>query len=98
MGIKQVLSVPRSPWQSAYVERIIKHDSPRVLDHVIIFNEAALYGQVKSFAEYYYRSRSHLSLSKDSPESRAVQSPKLGRIVSIQQVAGLHHRYERRPA
>jgi putative transposase len=65
---------------------------------VIIFNEAALYRPVKSFSEYYHRSRTHLSLSKDSPESRAVQSPQLGRIVSIQQVGGLHHRYERRAA
>jgi hypothetical protein len=53
---------------------------------VIIFNEAALYRQMKSFADYYHRSRTHLSLSKDSPESRAVQSPELGRIVSIPQV------------
>jgi putative transposase len=98
MGIEQVLSAPRSPWQRAYVERIIGTIRRECLDHVIIFNEAALYRQVKSFAEYYHRSRTHLSLSKDSPESRAVQSPKLGRIVSIQQVGGLHHRYERRAA
>ncbi len=98
MGIEQVLSAPRSPWQRAYVERIIGTIRRECLDHVIIFNEAALYRQVKSFTEYYHRSRTHLSLSKDSPESRAVQSPKLGRIVSIQQVGGLHHRYERRAA
>jgi len=30
MGIKEVLSAPRSPWQRAYVERVIRHDSPRV--------------------------------------------------------------------
>jgi putative transposase len=98
MGIEQVLSAPRSPWQRAYVERIIGTMRRECLDHVINFNEAALYRQVKSFAEYYHRSRTHLSLSKDSPESRAVQLPKLGRIVSIQQVGGLHHRYERRAA
>ncbi len=66
------------------------------LDHVIIVSESALYRQVKSFAEYYHRSRTHLSLSKDSPESRLVQPPELGRIVAIPQVGGL--RYERRPA
>jgi len=98
MGIKQVLSAPRSPWQRAYVERIIGTIRRECLDHVIIFNEATLCRQVKSFAEYYHRSRTHLSLSKDSPESRAVHSPKLGRILAIPQVGGLHHRYERRAA
>jgi len=89
MGIEQVLSAPLSPWQKAYVERIIGTIRRECLDHVIIFNKAALYRQVKLFAEYYHRSRTHLSVSKDSPESRAVQSPELGRIVSIQQVGGL---------
>jgi putative transposase len=98
MGIEQVLSAPRSPWQRAYVERIIGTIRRECLDHVIIFSEAALYRQVKSFAEYYHRSRTHLSLSKDSPESRVVQPPELGQIVAIQQVGGLHHRYDRRAA
>jgi len=98
MGIQQVLSAPRSPWQRAYVERVIGTIRRECLDHVVIFSEAALYRQVKSFVEYYHRSRTHLSLSKDSSESRAVQSPQLGRIVGIPLVGGLHHRYERRAA
>jgi putative transposase len=98
MGIEQVLSAPRSPWQRAYVERIIGTIRRECLDQVIIFSEGALYRQVKAFAEYYHRSRTHLSLSKDPPESREVQSPELGRIVPIPQVGGLHHRYERRAA
>ena len=93
-----MLSAPRSPWQRVYVERIIGTIRRECLDHVIIFNEATLCRQVKSFAEYYHRSRTHLSLSKDSPESRVVQPPELGRIVAIPQVGGLHHRYERRAA
>ena len=96
MGIEQVLSAPRSPWQRAYIERIFGTIRRECLDHVIIFSETALYRQVKSFAEYYHRSRTHISLSKDSPESRVVQPPELGRIVAIPQVGGLHHRYERR--
>ena len=96
MGMEQVLSALRSPWQRDYIERIIGTIRRECLDHVIIFNEAALYRQVKSFTEYYHRSRTHLSLSKDSPESRVVQPPELGPIVAIPQVGGLHHRYERR--
>jgi putative transposase len=98
MGIEQVLCAPRSPWHRAYIERVIGTIRRECLDHVIIFNEAGLYRQVKSFAAYYHGSRTHLSLAKDSPERRPVQPPELGRIVSIPQVGGLHHLYERRAA
>jgi transposase InsO family protein len=98
MGIKQVLSAPRSPWQRAYVERLIGTLRRECLDHVIVFNETSLYRHVKSFLAYYHESRTHLSLAKDAPESRPVQRPEIGRIAAIPQVGGLHHRYERRAA
>jgi putative transposase len=98
MGIQEVLSAPRSPWQRAYVERVIGTIRRECLDHLIVFNEASLHRHVRSFVAYYHESRTHLSLGKDSPEPRAVQPPELGRIVAIPQVGGLHHRYERRAA
>src|SRR6516225_9035572 len=42
MGIKQVLPAPRSPWQRAYVERVIGTIRRECLDHVIVFSEAGL--------------------------------------------------------
>jgi len=98
MGMQELLSAPRSPWQRAYVERVIGTIRRECLDHVIIFNEAALYQQIKLFTAYYHESRTHLSLAKDSPESRAVQPPEQGRIVAVPQVGGLHYRYDRRAA
>ncbi|HWQ55429.1 MAG TPA: integrase core domain-containing protein [Bryobacteraceae bacterium] len=98
MGINEVLSYPRSPWQRAYVERLIGTIRRECLDHVIVFNEASLQRHVKSFMAYYHESRTHLSLAKDAPESRPVQAAEAGRIVSIPQAGGLHHRYERRAA
>jgi transposase InsO family protein len=98
MGIKQVLSAPRSPWQRAYVERVIGTIRRECLDHIIVFSERSLYQHLASFIEYYHRSRTHLALEKDSPEPRPVQPPELGRIIAIPQVGGLHHRYERRVA
>jgi hypothetical protein len=68
------------------------------LDHVIVLNEASLHRHVKSFLAYYHRSRTHLSLNKDAPETRPVHSPGLGPVVAIPQVGGLYHRYERRAA
>ena len=65
---------------------------------MIVFTERCLYQHLKSFIDYYHRSRTHLSLEKDSPEPRPIQAPDTGRITSVPQVGGLHHRYERRAA
>ena len=93
MNIKEVLSAPRSPWQRAYVERIIGSIRRECLDHVIILNEESLRRTLRSCFSYYHRSRLHLSLNRDSPDSRPVQSS--GRIVALPEVGGLHHRYDR---
>jgi putative transposase len=98
MGIKEVLSAPRSPWQRAYVERVIGTIRRECLDHLIVFNQHSLRRTLSLYFDYYHRSRTHLSLEKDSPEHRSVQPPKLGPVVSVPQVGGLHHRYERRAA
>ena len=98
MGIKQVLAAPRSPWQRAYIERVIGIIRRECLDHVIVWSEAGLSRHLRRFADYYHRSRTHLGLEKDTPESRPVQRPEAGRIVAIPEVGGLHHRYERRAA
>jgi hypothetical protein len=41
LGAEEVLGVPRSPCQRAYVERVIGTIRRECLDHVIIFNEAS---------------------------------------------------------
>jgi transposase InsO family protein len=98
MGIEEVLSAPRSPWQRAYIERVIGSIRRECLDHVIVFHEASLRRTVASYLDYYHRSRTHLSLGKDSPEPRGIQPPEMGSVVALPQVGGLHHRYERRVA
>jgi transposase InsO family protein len=95
MGIKEVLSAPRSPWQRAYVERVIGTIRRECLDHVIVLNEASLRRHVRSFLAYYHETRTHLSLDKDTPANRSVQPPGSGRVIALPQVGGLHHRYER---
>ena len=96
MGIKEVLSAPRSPWQRAYVERVIGSIRRECLDHVIVFDEASLRHALRAYVGYYHRSRLHLSLDKDSPNFRPVQS--IGAVIAVPEVGGLHHRYERRAA
>jgi putative transposase len=98
MGIREVLSAPRSPWQRAYVERVIGTIRRECLDHVIVFGEPDLRCWLGLFIAHYHQTRTHLALDKDSPEPRPVQSREQGRVVSLPEVAGLHHRYERRAA
>jgi hypothetical protein len=65
------------------------------LDHVVIFNEHHLRRVLPSCLEYYHRTRTHLSLDKDCPEARPIMPRRIGKVVAIPQVGGLHHRYER---
>src|SRR5262245_56972174 len=83
MGIEEVVAAPRSPWQNPYVERLIGSIWRECLDH-------GLCGARR-------RARI-LALAKDATGPRAVDRPENGRIISIPQVGGLHHRYERRAA
>jgi hypothetical protein len=60
-----------------------------------VLNERHLKRILTSYFEYYHRWRTHLSLGMDSPESRLVQVPALGKVVQFPEVGGLHHHYER---
>jgi transposase InsO family protein len=95
MGITEVVSVPRSPWQNAFVERVIGSIRSECLDHIVIVNERHLRRVLSSYVDYYHRTRTHLSLDKDCPDLRPLMPPRIGRVVVIPQVSGLHHRYER---
>ena len=90
MGIHEVLSTPRSPWQRAYVERVIGSLRRECLDHVVVFNAMSLRRILASYFAYYHRSRTHLSLGKDPPEPRLIEPREMGRVVALPQVGGLH--------
>jgi putative transposase len=98
MGIEDVLTAPRAPWQNAFVERFIGSARRECFDYVIVFSEAGLRRVMTLYCSYYERSRTHLSLAKDPPIHRPVAPPGDGAVVAIPEVGGLHHRYERRAA
>ena len=82
MQIKEVLGAPRSPWQRAYVERVIGSIRRECLDHVIVLDEEGLRRVLAAYIRYYHKSRLHLSLEKDSPDPRSARA-KSGSNVSI---------------
>jgi transposase InsO family protein len=98
MGIEEVLTVPHSPWQNPYSERLNGSVRRECLDHVIVFSEGHLRRVLAGYIEYYNGSRTHLSLDMDSPKSRPVEMPERGAVVAVPQVGGLHHRYQRQAA
>jgi transposase InsO family protein len=98
LGIREVPTAAQSPLQNTYIERLIGSIRRECLDHVIVLNETGLRPVLKSYFEYYERTRTHLSLNKDAPIPRRVQPPELGKVVELPEVGGLHHRYERRAA
>src|SRR5260370_7660289 len=51
---------------------------------------------LSKYVDYYNRTRTHLSLTKNPPEHRTVQRPTEGRLVEVPRVGGLHHEYLRR--
>jgi transposase InsO family protein len=55
---------PRSPWQNGHVERLIGSIRRECLDHVVVFGEAQLRRVLKTYASYYNKVRTHLSLDK----------------------------------
>ena len=95
MGIEEVLTAPRSPWQNPYAERLIGSVRRECLDHVVTINEHRLQRVLDSYVRYYNRTRTHLALAKDTPEGRTASTTAGGRVVSMPEVGGLHHRYER---
>jgi Integrase core domain len=65
------------------------------LDLVIVLNERHLRRVLRAYLAYYNVTRPHQSLDNDSPRRRAVQSVSSGHIVTVLEVGGFHHRYQR---
>jgi hypothetical protein len=77
-------------------ERFVGSARRECFDHVI--QRSGLEEADDLYCSYFERSRTHLSLDKDTPISRPVMPPGDGTIVAIPEVGGLHHRCERRAA
>jgi hypothetical protein len=57
MNITEVITAPRSPWQNAYVERVIGSIRRECLDRLGIFNERHLRGVMSSYIHYHQHTR-----------------------------------------
>ena len=95
LNIKEVVTAARSPWQNPYAEQVIGSIRRECLDHMIILGERHLKHVLSSYLAYYHGARTHLSLAKDAPDGREVQTVEKGSVVELKRVGGLHHLYTR---
>ena len=95
LQIAEMPTAPRSPWQNPFAERVISSIRRECLDHVIVLGERNLQRILSSYVDYYNATRTHLSLYKDGPRVRPVQTRQQGRVVERDRVGGLHHEYVR---
>ena len=56
MGVEQVPTSPRSPWQNQFVDRLIGSIRWECVDHTIIFSERHLRRVLRSYCAYYHGS------------------------------------------
>jgi hypothetical protein len=93
LDIREAIIAPRPPWRNAYAERVIGSIRRECLDHVVVIGERHLREILSKYVDYYNRTRTHLSLTKDTPEHRSIQKPGEGGVVEVPRVNGLHHEY-----
>jgi transposase InsO family protein len=98
LGIEEVLTAPRSPWQNPFAERVIGTVRRECLDNVVVVNEPHLRRLLGDYFEHYHRWRCHRSLDMDCPAPRATQGPEVGQVLEVADAGGLYRHYERRAA
>jgi transposase InsO family protein len=91
MGIRDHPVAVRSPWQNGHVERLIGSIRRECLDPPDGVGRGHLRRVLKPYAVYYKQIRTHLALSK----RRACLPTRIGSIVALPILGGLHHQYVR---
>jgi hypothetical protein len=69
---------PVEPLANPYAERLIGSIRRECLDHVIVLGERHLRRILTAYISYYHGARTHLSLAKDAPTTRPIQTPSEG--------------------
>src|SRR6266498_3942937 len=90
---------PSQTWKSFLrnhaAERLIGSIRRECLDHLIVLGEGQLRSILREYFGYYNEVRPHQSLERNAPIPREIEPLARGKIISLPQVGGLHHRYLR---
>jgi len=94
LNVRPIRTSIESPWQNGVAERWVESCRRDVCDHVIAVNEAHLKRLLSEYVHYYHEDRTHLGLNQATPGGR-VRSADRGRVIVLERLGGLHHRYDR---
>src|SRR5690606_11714861 len=77
LGLEQIRTAPRSPWQNGYAERWVGSLRRDCLDHVIAINERQLRRVIREYVDSYHADRTHPGWTRTRPtgESRSRRRP-----------------------
>ena len=88
------MNTKQSRWQNPFAERVVGSIRRECLNHILPLGERHLREMLRRYAEYYNRSRCHLSLEGNAPEPREVETGSTP-VQAIAHLGGLHHHYAR---
>src|SRR5258706_14104963 len=91
--IRYRTTASRSSCENVIAERLVGSIRRECLVNVVVFSESHLRHLLLLYMKYYNGARTHLSLEKDAPVSRAVD--RAGHILCRPTLGGLHHQYAR---
>ena len=94
MGMRELVSAKRSPWQSPFVERVVGSIRRECTDHIVALGEGHLRRILRAYAYYHNAARCHQSLGRNAPEPREIESGP-GPVTAVPHLGGLHHLYRR---
>ncbi len=95
MGLRQLRTAHKSPWQNPYVERVIGTIRRDCLDHMIPLGERHLLRTLNAYVDWYNTARTHGSLDGDSPVARGREPEAVFELTFEPVLSGLHTRYTR---
>jgi len=95
LDIEEVITAYRSPWQNAYVERVIGSIKRECTNHMIILSENHLRKMLNKYVYFYNNCRPHQgkSMEYDVPVPREFMMD--GKIITERHAGGLQHCYKR---
>jgi transposase InsO family protein len=96
LGVRELVTPPRSPKANAYCERVVGTLRRDCLDHLLVWNERQAERLLREYVRYY-DGRPHRGLSLQPPAGRNWLGParpsQTAHVRGMPILGGLHHRY-----
>ena len=93
--MRVIKTAVRAPDMNAVMERLLRSLRAEALDHLLIMDERHLDWVVRSYSNFFNRSRPHQGIAQRVPAGSVTPIRQTGKIVRSPVLGGLHHDYRR---